>query len=130
MKNLILFLAVLFISNFGFSQSEKTLVSNVNMEVDELIVLIDGEKEIKHWNSDKVKIVFTIETNQSKEVLNVLTTSGRYSIESFNDGNVKCLVMPNLEKEVIIRGEKIQERIKFEIFVPSHIKLHGINPLQ
>jgi reverse gyrase len=130
MKNLILFLAVLFISNFGFSQSEKTLVSNINMEVDELIVLIDGEKQIKHWNSDKVKIVFTIETNQSKEVLNVLTTSGRYSIESFNDGNVKCLVMPNLEKEVIIRGEKIQERIKFEIFVPSHIKLHGINPLQ
>ena len=130
MKNLILFLAVLFISNFGFSQSEKTLVSNINMEVDELIILIDGEKQIKHWNSDKVKIVFTIETNQSKEVLNVLTTSGRYSIESFNDGNVKCLIMPNLEKEVIIRGEKIQENIKFEIFVPSHIKLHGINPLQ
>jgi hypothetical protein len=129
MKNLIWFLSFLIISNFAFCQSEKTLVSNFNIEVGELYLLVDGERKINYWDSDKVKIIFSIETNQSKEVLNVLTNSGRYTLENYDKSGIKVVTMPNIQKEIIIRGSKIVEKFSFEIFLPRHVKMLEMLPL-
>ena len=119
MKNLILILMFSLVSFYTFSQSNKTLVKSFTNISENVFVDVNCDKTINRWSSNYVKIEITISGNFSEELLSSLVKIGRYDFVSKNENNTTLITLPNISREIIIRGDKISEKVNMAIWIPE-----------
>jgi hypothetical protein len=121
MKQLILSIIVFFCCVVATqAQVQKNIVKSYQHEGASIVTLaVDGEVEIEEWDEEIVRLVTSIDAvNFNEATLKALTEAGRYTASSKNvDGNF-ILTMLKAQKEVTLRGSKIEEKYRFKIFVP------------
>jgi len=120
MKNFILVLTFLLTSFGVFSQSNKTLVKSFTNVTDNVSFEVSCEKTIKYWPNSYVRIEVNISTNYSEELLSSLVKSGRYDLFSKIENGVTLISLPNLSREIVIRGEKIKEKLNLVVWLPEN----------
>jgi hypothetical protein len=102
------------------AQVQKNIVKSYQHDGAKLVTLaVEGEVEIEEWDEEIVRLVTSIDAvNFNAATLKALTEAGRYTASSKNvDGNF-ILTMLKAQKELILRGIKIEEKYRFKIFVP------------
>ena len=119
MKNLILILMFSLVSFYTFSQSNKTLVKSFTNISENVFVDVNCDKTINRWSNNYVKIEITISGNFSEELLSSLVKIGRYDFVSKNENNTTLITLPNISREIIIRGDKISEKVNMAIWIPE-----------
>ena len=121
MKQLILTtIFFLFCAVAAQAQVQKNIVKSYQHEGAKLVTLaVKGEVEIEEWDEEIVRLVTSIDAiNFNEATLKALAEAGRYTASSKNvDGNF-ILTMLKAQKEVTLRGTKIEEKYRFKIFVP------------
>ncbi|HMR43859.1 MAG TPA: hypothetical protein PKC40_08495 [Saprospiraceae bacterium] len=120
----ILPLLLLSISNFGQSAS-RTLVKSFNLQgMNQIVLELDGDVEIKEWNNPSMRIQMLIELEDgSNSVLHSLITSHRYDLKSRIENNEFQIFAPGLQKQVIMGGKELKEKIRFVINIPQNTLL-------
>jgi hypothetical protein len=119
MKNLILVLMFSLVSFYTYSQSNKTLVKSFPNVVENVFVDVNCTKTINRWTNDFVKIELNISGNFSEELLSSLVKIGRYDLSYKNENNTTIITLPNIYREIIIRGEKVSEVLNMVIWMPE-----------
>lgn len=102
------------------AQVQKNIVKSYQHNGAKLITLaVEGQVEIEEWDEEIVRLVTSIDAvNFNASTLKALTEAGRYTASSKNiDGNF-ILTMLKAQKEIILRGTKIEEKYRFKLFVP------------
>lgn len=109
-----------------FGQAQKTLVKSLDTKgAVVLVAAMQGDFKVKETETQFVRITTTINVeNFSEDILKKLVEVGRYNIHAEVDASGKMmLLMPALEKRVIIKGVDLIERLSFEIEVPKGVKV-------
>ena len=124
MKNA--FLLVLFVA-FGTAlgaQTEKTLVKAFNLDGHQSIVLdLDGEVDVQRWNNDIVRVQMHIQVdNFSAAILKSLIAAGRYNLDG-TSGDHFVISAENRKKSVVIRGNPLQDRVTYTVYVPENVSV-------
>lgn len=102
------------------AQVQKNIVKSYQHDGAKLVTLaVDGPVEIEEWDEEIVRLVTSIDAiNFNASTLKALAEAGRYTASSKNvDGNF-ILTMLKAQRELILRGVKIEEKYRFKIFVP------------
>lgn len=134
MKTLLLtWMLVLVTVGLGMTQTQKTFVKTFAPEEDcpFAVFAVDGPTEMHYWNEPSIRIIYTIETPQLTEKnLEAIVKGKRYEIEMkfYEEARVMIFDLPNQEKEVFINGDKLEEQLNFEIFIPKGIRYRVVNP--
>ena len=127
MKNFILFIALLMGGLSGLSaQAQVTLVKSVALNAAKsLVIEFPGQVEIKEWDEPHARVQTTIEVaNAEESLVKRLVAANRYQVETeTRDNGLFALAMSNLNKPVIVRGQQLQERCSYEIFVPRGMRV-------
>ena len=127
MKSIItLFVMMLMAVATMFGQAQKTLVKSLDTKgATVLVAAMQGEFKVKETETHFVRVTTTINVeNFSEDILKKLVEVGRYNIHTEADANGKMmLLMPALEKRVIIKGVDLIEHLSFEIEVPKGVKV-------
>jgi hypothetical protein len=116
--------------NTVFGQSTKTLVKTIDTKGASVLVAdLNGKVSVKETDSKFVRITTTIESsNIAEAMLQRLIEAGRYTIEANIDSNGNCtLIMPSVEKRVIIKGVDLIDVLSFEIEMPKGVSLQNKN---
>lgn len=119
MKNFILILMFSLVSFYTFGQSNKTLVKSFTNISDNILVDVKCDKKIKYWENNFVRIELNISTDFSEQLLSSLVKTARYDFTYTNDNNQTIITLPNLNKEIIVGGKRITERINMVIWLPK-----------
>ena len=105
---------------------EATIVKSFPLESWEYHVSIPGEVEVMRWDSEFIRIEVTCEVNESlSHLLEKLIQAGRYRMEIVN-GEIQ---MPNLGKEIWIKGERLSENLRIKISAPDGISVYVIDEI-
>lgn len=111
-------------SVFSFAQNaEKILVKSFNLHGSQIVKLnLDAPVEVQTWNGDVMRIQITIGLpNGSEAMLKSLITAGRYNLTSSEDGDSYIVNAPGLEREVVFRGNPLEEKISYQVFAPKDV---------
>ena len=119
MKQLIstitLLLAVVFLA-----QAEKNIVKSYPHDGAKVVMLaVNGVVEVEEWDEEIVRLTTHINAvNFNEATLKALAQAGRYTATAKQvDGNL-ILTMLKAQREIVLRGVKIEERYRFKIYVP------------
>ncbi len=101
-------------------QAEKNIVKSYPYEGAAVVTLAaNGVLEVEEWDEDIVRLVTHIQAvNFSESTLKALAQAGRYTATSKNVDGTIILTMLKAQREVVLRGIKIEERYRFKIYVP------------
>ena len=114
----------MFVTTFSFGQTEKTLVQSFNLMGKSTLVLDlkGGDVEVQHWNNTTGRVQIKVELVEgSTSTLKSLATAGRYKLATNVTKDEIEISAPALEREISIRGKKLQEKISYIIFAPEDI---------
>lgn len=102
------------------AQVQKNIVKSYQHDGAKLITLaVEGQVEIEEWDEEIVRLVTSIDAvNFNAATLKALTEAGRYTASSKNVNGNFILTMLKAQKEIILRGTKIEEKYRFKLFVP------------
>ena len=118
-------LVLLLMSTLLMAQ-EATIVKSFPIESWEYHVNLPGEIEVVRWDSEIIRIEVTCEVNEGlSHLLERLIQVGRYRMEIRNGE----IVMPNLSKEIWIKGEKLSETLQIKISAPEGISVYVVNEI-
>lgn len=129
MKELILTtVMMLFFVVTAHSQTQKNIVKSYQYTGVPVITLaLDGEVEIEEWDQKIVRLVTTIDAvNFNQATLKALAEAGRYTATAKDVDNSMILTMLKAQRELIVRGVKIQEKYSFKIFVPRGVTIEQV----
>lgn len=101
---------------------EKTLVKSFNLKGAEAIYLnVEGDVDVVQWDNKYLRVQMTIELkNSNNQILKSLISARRYNLEAnYTDAGVSIAV-PGLEKNVMIKGVKLNEYISYTIMAPRN----------
>lgn len=129
MKHFILTLTmILGFSLVSHSQVQKNIVKSYQYTGNQLITLaVDGEIEIEEWDEKIVRLVTTIDAvNFNELTLKALAEAGRYTATAKDVDGSMILTMLKAQKELVIRGTKIQEKYRFKVFVPRGVTVEQV----
>jgi hypothetical protein len=130
MKNLILVLMFSLVSFYTYSQSNKTLVKSFTNTYDNILVDVQCNKKINYWQNNFVRIELNISTDFSEQLLSSLVKTARYDFAYTNVNNQTIITLPNINREIIVGGKKITERINMVIWLPETKQLPTETTLQ
>ena len=130
MKNLILVLMFSLVSFYTYSQSNKTLVKSFTNTYDNILVDVQCDKKINYWQNNFVRIELNISTDFSEQLLSSLVKTQRYDFAYTNENNQTIITLPNINREIIVGGKKITERINMVIWLPETKQLPTETTLQ
>ncbi len=119
MKNFILILMFSLVSFYTYSQSNKTLVKSFTNTYDNILVDVQCNKKINYWQNNFVRIELNISTDFSEQLLSSLVKTARYDFTYTNENNQTIITLPNINREIIVGGKKITERINMVIWLPE-----------
>lgn len=102
------------------AQIQKNIVKSYQHEGAQLVTLaVEGEVEVEEWDENIVRLVTSIDAiNFNEATLKALTEAGRYTASSKNINGNFILTMLKAQKEVTLKGVKIEEKYHFKLFVP------------
>ncbi len=124
MKPFFILSIFLILPNYSvFAQVQKNMVKTVLCnDVSSVTLALDGNVEIVEWEDKLVRIVTTIDAlNFNQATLKALSEAGRYSFTYKEKEGVMILTMLKAQRELVIRGVKIQEKFNFKVFVPRGV---------
>ena len=130
MKNFILILMFSLVSFYTYSQSNKTLVKSFTNTYDNILVDVQCNKKINYWQNNFVRIELNISTDFSEQLLSSLVKTQRYDFAYTNENNQTIITLPNINREIIVGGKKITERINMVIWLPETKQLPTETTLQ
>ena len=130
MKNFILILMFSLVSFYTYSQSNKTLVKSFTNTYDNILVDVQCNKKINYWQNNFVRIELNISTDFSEQLLSSLVKTQRYDFAYINENNQTIITLPNINREIIVGGKKITERINMVIWLPETKQLPTETTLQ
>ena len=130
MKNFILILMFSLVSFYIYSQSNKTLVKSFTNTYDNILVDVQCNKKINYWQNNFVRIELNISTDFSEQLLSSLVKTQRYDFAYTNENNQTIITLPNINREIIVGGKKITERINMVIWLPETKQLPTGTTLQ
>lgn len=112
----------------GYSQAQKNIVKSYKYNGESTILLaVDGPVEVEEWDEKLVRLVTTIDAvNFNEGTLKALTDAGRYTCASKGDGGSMILTMLKAQRDLELRGVKIEEKYTFKIFVPRGVTLEQV----
>ena len=117
------FLFILMAVLLHAQQAEKTLVKSFNLKGKQVLVLdLDGDIEVRHWKNTilRVEMAIGIE-NGSNAMLKSLVTAGRYNLRSVVEDDMLRVYAPGMDRDVKIKGSKLNESITFTVNVPEDV---------
>jgi hypothetical protein len=130
MKNFILILMFSLVSFYTYSQSNKTLAKSFTNTYDNILVDVQCDKKINYWQNNFVRIELNISTDFSEQLLSSLVKTQRYDFAYINENNQTIITLPNINREIIVGGKKVTERINMVIWLPETKKLPTETTLQ
>jgi hypothetical protein len=124
MKGFFLLSIFLILPNITVSaQVQKNMVKTfLCKDVSSITLALDGNVEIVEWEDKLVRLVTTVDAlNFNKATLKALSEAGRYSFTYKEKDGIMILTMLKAQRELVIRGVKIQEKFNFKVFVPRGV---------
>lgn len=102
-------------------QAEKNIVKSYPHEGATVVTLAaNGTLEIEEWDEDIVRLVTHINAvNFNDATLKALAQAGRYTATAKHVDGSLILTMLKAQREVVVRGVKIEEQYHFKIYVPK-----------
>lgn len=109
-------------------QAEKNIVKSYPHEGASTITLAaNGVIEVEEWDEDIVRLVTHIHAvNFNEATLKALAQAGRYTATAKNVDNTLILTMLKAQREIVIRGIKVEERYRFKVYVPRGITVEQV----
>lgn len=127
------FLAVLLVLPLTASpqSAAKTFSKSFNSENKGTLSLeLPGLIDTKEWDNTYVKIEINVALpSGNTSMLNELANVGRYNMIAKPVDDVLQINMPNLQKQVRIKGEVLKEQFAFSVSIPKGMKLQATNTL-
>ena len=123
MKNLILVLMFSLVSFYTYSQSNKTLIKSFTNTNENILIDVECDKKIEYWESNFVRIELNITANFSEQLLNSLVKTARYDFTYINQNDETIITLPNINKEIIVGGKKITDKLNMVIWLPNTKKI-------
>ena len=109
-------------------QAEKVFVKSFNLQGKQSVLLkMDGQVAVETWDSDIMRVQMTISIpNVNVATLKSLARAGRYNLQSKIEGDDLIVNAPGLEREIKIRGQKLEEQIQYLVYAPKDIVINNI----
>lgn len=109
--------------------SGRTFSKNFNTENKGTILLnLPGAIDLKIWDNPTIKIEICVSLPSGNGgMLDGLVTAGRYNMSSKADGDLLSVLMPNMQKQIFVKGEELRETITFVVFMPKNLKVEMFN---
>jgi hypothetical protein len=103
----------------------KTLAKSFNTNGKATLVLdLPGTIDLKIWDNPNVKIEVSASlSNGSSAMLSELANVGRYNLVATPEGDAMTIRIPNLQKQVKVKGELLKENLTYVVFAPKNIKV-------
>lgn len=123
---LLAFTAMAFVSNA--QNDDKSFVKTLNPGVSNTIVMdVKFPVNGKQWEESSMRVLLYVSLeNANESVLKQLVQLGRYNVEGRVEGDKYIVDVPALSKEVTIKGAKLIETVKAEIYVPGGILVANV----
>lgn len=125
MKNILVIIGLVLVSNMAFAQTEKTLVKTFNLQGSTAVVLdLDGDVIIKEWGEKTMRVHMNIQLqNTNVHMLKHLMTKGRYNLSLDNLGSASVVTSPGRNQDVIInkQGDTLKENVSYIVFIPANV---------
>lgn len=124
MNTIIILLAIPMLS-VAQSTVGKTFSKTFNTEDKGTIKLdLPGNVDLKIWNSPTIRVEISVSlANGNNSMVNELATVGRYNITSATEGDVLRILMPNIQKQIKVKGEVLRETLTYVVFAPKDLKI-------
>ena len=123
MRNFILIFMISLVSFYTYSQSNKTLIKSFTNTNEKILIDVECDKKIEHWESNFVRIELNISTSFSEQLLSSLVKTARYDFNYINQNDETIITLPNINKEIIVGGKKITEKLNMVIWLPNSKKI-------
>ncbi|MBL7779863.1 MAG: hypothetical protein JNM22_01515 [Saprospiraceae bacterium] len=103
----------------------KTFSKTFNTEDKGTIKLdLPGNVDLKIWNNPTIRVEIGISlANGNNSMVNELANVGRYNISSLAEGDVLHILMPNIQKQIKVKGEVLRENLTYTVFAPKDLKI-------
>ncbi len=108
--------------------AEKTLIKSFNILGNDVVDLaLDGDIQVMEWNSPAIRIemLITVE-NGNETMLKSLIKAGRYNLVSAETDEAFLVSMPGIERDVVIKGKPLVDRVSYLISVPSGVNVREV----
>lgn len=118
----ILVLQFVFVGQMA-AQAQKTLVRSITLEGrTELLASLPGQVELQVWDKEfaRLQTIVAVE-NCQQVILDRLVAVGRYEIALEDMGTAYKIIMPKGQKLVKLRGQALEEEMKFILYVPQKV---------
>jgi hypothetical protein len=128
--NIPLFVILLALPVAASAQSaEKTYSKSFNTEGKGTIRFnLPGAIDLKIWETPTIRISMTVSIpSGNNAMLGELANVGRYNLVSKPEGEVLGIAMPNMQKQIRVKGEELRETFSFVVFVPKDLKIEMPN---
>lgn len=127
MKNILVIIGLVLVSNMAFGQTEKTLVKTFNLQGSTVVVLdLDGDVVIKEWGEKTMRVYMNIQLqNTNVHMLKHLMTKGRYNLDIDNSSGSAVVTSPGRNQDVVInkQGDTLKENVSYVVFVPTNVEV-------
>ncbi len=103
--------------------AEKTLVKSFNLQGKQVVELdLKGEVDVQQWNNPIMRVQFSVALeNGTSSMLKSLVQVGRYNLSSKMNDDAMLVYAPGMEREVKVKGNKLEEKITYTVFVPDDV---------
>lgn len=123
--NAIVILLAIPMLSLAQSSVGKTFSKTFNTEDKGTIKLdLPGNVDLKIWNNPTIRVEIGISlANGNNSMVNELANVGRYNISSLAEGDVLHILMPNIQKQIKVKGEVLRENLTYTVFAPKDLKI-------
>lgn len=123
-------LALVFSAGLGAQSVEKTLVKSFNLQAANAVTLeLEGPVDVQVWSNSTMRIQMTIGLEQGSEsMLRSLIQAGRYNLHNQGQSESFLVNMPGMNREVLINGSPLRERLSYQVFVPEGVQVDIVSP--
>lgn len=123
--NTIVILLAIPMLTFAQSSVGKTFSKTFNTEDKGTIKLeLPGNVDLKIWNNSTIRVDISVSlANGNNSMVNELAIVGRYNITSTVEGDVLHILMPNIQKQIKVKGEVLRESLTYVVFAPKDLKI-------
>lgn len=106
----------------SYAQTDKSLVQTLNPKGAQHIRLnFNLPTTADTWKDETIRVFVEVNiTNANATILDQLVKAGRYKIEGVKENTDFVIDLPNVKKEITVRGEKLIETISVKLMVPEY----------
>lgn len=103
-------------------QTQKTLVKTLPLAptTTSLQFHVPANVEVQEWDEPTMRMVTTVTADVEANVLKALAAAGRYTYTTQTQltTGVTVVMMPKMDKEIIIGGQALEDRLQVLVYIP------------